>query len=70
MTFKLVTNYTPKQKRIIRRRLYDENGMITRDIGFELMFGFDDKSDPNLYNEGLGLEEFCTPKQPNYTIDE
>lgn len=55
------SNYKAKKKRQIRSKLYNKDGNITRDIGFELMFGFDDKSDPNMYNEGIGMEVQSNP---------
>ena len=57
------STYKVKKKRSFKKEpLWDKDGNITRDIGFELTFGFKDTTDTIMYRESYGLEETYTPK--------
>ena len=58
--------YVPRKKRILDIPLFNDRGMITRDIGFELQFGFRDTLDIIEYKESEVLDVRPIPKNNQY----
>lgn len=55
--------YKAKKKRNFDKKpLWNKDGIIDKDIGFELTFGFRDIEDVNLYSSNSSLDIVSIPK--------